>query len=214
MKKIIAMLLAMTMCVSLAACGGNSREVLKAEDLAGTWSQSFWFFPTDLVINSDSTYDYGKEKGTYGISETDNTVVLEPRFGDRTDAAYKYFNGYLYCTTRSFAKDMEYGRPFTPDENGRTNQEFIVNLGDGLEFDPAAVANSIEFKLNDDGTFYIFTSVFRYSSSLGYYFNDKPFNTYEGTYKYQDSVLTLTYEGNDYPLVVEDGVIYYMTYSK
>ena len=46
------------------------------------------------------------------------------------------------------------------------------------------------------------------------YFNDKPFNTYEGTYKYNDSILTLTYEGVDYPLVVIDGTIYYITYSK
>ena len=235
MKKALSLILALVMCLSLCACGGNSTgngtagndnadntgnsesettPVLKAEDLAGTWSQSFWFFTTDLVINSNSTYDYGEDKGTFTIAETNDAVKLTPRFGDSFDTNYKYFNGYLYCTSKSFTKDMEYGLPFTPDENGRTNQRFNINLSEGSQFDPAVVANSIDFRLNDDGTFSIFTSVFRYSSSLGYYFNDKPFNTYEGTYKYQNSILTLTYEGVDYPLVVVDGAIYYFTYSK
>ena len=232
MKKALSLLLALVMCLSFCACGNNSTDgggnsadagdnhenettpTLKAENLAGTWSQSLWFFTTDLVINSNSTYDYGEDKGTFAIHETNDGIKLNPRFGQSFDTNYKYFNGYLYCTSRSFAKDMEYGLPFTPDENGRTNQRFNINLSEGSQFDPAVVANSIDFRLNEDGTFSIFTSVFRYSSGLGSYFNDKPFNTYEGTYKYQDSVLTLTYQGVDYPLVVVDGVIYYITYSK
>ena len=95
-----------------------------------------------------------------------------------------------------------------------SNQRFNINLSEGSRFDPNVEANSIDLTFKEDGTFTIFTSIFRYSSSLGMYFNDKPFNTYEGTYKYNDSILTLTYEGVDYPLVVIDGTIYYITYSK
>jgi hypothetical protein len=109
---------------------------------------------------------------------------------------------------------MDYGLGFSPDENGMTEQRFNINLSEGTRFDEAVEANSIDLKLKKDGTFEIFISVFRYSKSLGYYFNDKPWNTYTGTYKYQDSILTLTYEGVDYPLVVLNGTIYYITYSK
>lgn len=50
--------------------------------------------------------------------------------------------------------------------------------------------------------------------ALGYYFNDKPFTTYKGTYKYTAPILTLTYDETDYPLIVKDGVIYFLTFSK
>ena len=49
---------------------------------------------------------------------------------------------------------------------------------------------------------------------IGYYFNDKPFTTYKGTYKYTAPILTLTYDETDYPLIVKDGVIYFLTFSK
>lgn len=231
MKKVISLALVLVMC--LCACqNGNSApdsdvntesidttetatvQKMNVEDLTGTWSQSLWFFTTKMALNDNTTYDYGEEKGTFSVSEIDNIVKLSPRFGSNGYTDYKYLNGYLYATKASFAKDMEYGLPFTPDENGMSNQRFNINLSEDLRFDPAVEANSIDFTLKDDGTFTIFTSIFRFSSSLGYYFNDKPFNTYEGTYRYQDSILTLTYEGADYPLVVENGVIYYMTYSK
>ena len=237
MKRFLSLLFVLVMCLTLCACGGGSpsdetitpntsedatvieTEIettpeLKAEDLTGTWSQSLWFLPTDLVINSNSTYDYGDVKGTFKISGTNDGIMLNPRYGESSDTNYRYYNGYLYSTSRSFAKDTEYGLPFTPDENGYTNQEFEINLSGSMKFDPDQVANSIELTLKKDGKFSIFTSVLRYSSSLGYYFNDKPFNTYEGTYKYQDSILTLTYNGVDYPLVVVNGVIYFITYSK
>ena len=221
MKKITALVLVLCLCLGLCACGGAGSsstgvtvKPVSAEDLAGTWSQSLWFFSTKLVMNGNSTYDYGEEKGTFAVSESNNSVKLTPRFSNDGHNDYQYFNGYLYCTSRSFTKDMEYGLGFSPDDNGMSNQRFNINLSEGSRFDPNVEANSIDLTFKEDGTFTIFTSIFRYSSSLGMYFNDKPFNTYEGTYKYNDSILTLTYEGVDYPLVVIDGTIYYITYSK
>ncbi len=215
MKKILAILLTITMCIPLVACGGGK---VKAEDLAGTWSQSLWFLPTELVINDDSTYDYGEEKGTYTLSG--NTVSLLRRFGVQEEIDYKYSDGYLYRTSIYAEKDLDYGRPFTPDENGWTNQQFGID-GEGDEnydlkdFDPAAQDTTLKLSLNDNGTFSITRTLWRYNSTYGGYMLDsEPLYTYEGTYKYEDSLLTLTYEDNDYPLVVEDGKIYYITYSK
>lgn len=142
-----------------------------------------------------------------------NNVTLSPRHSN-ANHDYVYSEGYLYSTRFSFDEDEEYGRAFSPDENGMASQKFSCNLGDGLMFDPALVENSIELTLYNDGTFSIFTSVFRYSSGLGYYFNDKPFTTYKGTYKYTAPILTLTYDETDYPLIVKDGVIYFLTFSK
>ena len=221
MKKTVTILLALCMVAGLCACGGKGAgsaeptvKPITAEDLAGTWSQSLWFFTTTLQLNGAGTYDYGEEKGTFAVSTPDNSVTLTPRFSNDGNNNYQYYNGYLYCTSRSFTKDMEYGLGFSPDENGKSNQRFNINLSEGSRFDPDVEANSIDLTFKEDGTFTIFTSIFRYSSSLGMYFNDKPFNTYEGTYQYADSILTLTYEGVDHPLVVRDGTIYYITYSK
>lgn len=219
MKKIIAFVLALCLCAGMCACGGEAsggnpakQQSVTAAELAGTWSQSLWFFTTPLVLNGNGTYDCDEEKGTFAVKN--NAVTLTPRFSNDGNNEYKFFNGYLYCTSRSFTKDMEYGLSFSPDENGKSNQRFNINLSEGSRFDPAVEANSIDLRFSEDGTFSIFTSIFRFSSSLGMYFNDKPFNTYEGTYTYADSILTLTYEGVDYPMVVIDGVIYYITYSK
>lgn len=211
MKRITALLLALVMCFALCACGSTPDPNLKEEDLSGTWSPSLWFLSTQLKLNSDGTYDYGEEKGTFGVLI--NNVTLSPRHSN-ANHDYVYSEGYLYSTRFSFDEDEEYGRAFSPDENGMASQKFSCNLGDGLMFDPALVENSIELTLYNDGTFSIFTSVFRYSSSLGYYFNDKPFTTYKGTYKYTAPILTLTYDETDYPLIVKDGVIYFLTFSK
>lgn len=212
MKKFISALLVFCLLLGLCACGAKAPK-LKAEDLVGEWSQSLWFFTTKMVMNSNGTYDYGEDKGTFTVNESTNVVKLTPRSGDSSHTEYKYFNGYLYCTSRCFAKDMEYGLGFSPDENGVTDQRFTIALTDA-RFDPNVEASSIELEFEKDGTFSIFTSVFRYSKSLGSYFNDKPFNNYKGTYKYSDSILTLTLDGVDHPLVVIDGTIYYITYSK
>lgn len=211
MKKALSLILTLVLCLSLCACVGS--KPITVEELAGTWTQSLWFFPTTLKLNSNGTFDYGEVRGTFTATKQGN-VNLTPRLTDMRYTSYEYYGGYLYATTAYFEQDMEYGLSFTPDENGKTNQRFVMNLGEGLEFDPELEATSIEFTLRDDGTFEIFTSVFRYSSSLGSYFNDKPWNTYQGTYTYQNNILTLTYEGIAYPLVAKDGRIFYMTYSK
>ena len=163
MKRITALLLALVMCFALCACGSTPDPNLKEEDLAGTWSPSLWFLSTQLKLNSDGTYDYGEEKGTFGVLI--NNVTLSPRHSN-ANHDYVYSEGYLYSTRFSFDEDEEYGRAFSPDENGMASQKFSCNLGDGLMFDPALVENSIELTLYNDGTFSIFTSVFRYSSSL------------------------------------------------
>ena len=67
MKRITALLLALVMCFALCACGSTPDPNLKEEDLAGTWSPSLWFLSTQLKLNSDGTYDYGEEKGTFGV---------------------------------------------------------------------------------------------------------------------------------------------------
>lgn len=77
MKRITALLLALVMCFALCACGSTPDPNLKEEDLAGTWSPSLWFLSTQLKLNSDGTYDYGEEKGTFGVLI--NNVTLSPR---------------------------------------------------------------------------------------------------------------------------------------
>lgn len=220
MKKAFALILVLALCFGLCACNQGNQAVeatteetkpaLKMEDLAGTWSQSLWFLPTQLTINANGTYDYGQEKGIITLGDA---VAFNPNNGTRHYNDFRYLDGYLYCPTEVFSKDDEYGLPFSPDENGRTEQEFEVNMTSDLRFDPAVKEGVIKLGLCKDGTFYIMTSTLRYSSSLGYYTYDRG-ESFDGTYKYQDSILTLTYEAKDYPLLVADGNIYYMVYTK
>jgi len=218
MKKALSLILVLTLCLSLCACGdggtteGSSntsksteKPSIKIEDITGTWSQSVWLFETDLVINANGTYDYGNEKGTITLGDA---VVFNPNNAIRLYNDFRLYDEYLYCPSASFTKDDEYGLPFSPDENGLTEQEFEVILGSsGMQFDPAFKKNHLVLGLEKTGEFYIIVNTFS-NGSFG------SSDSWSGTYKYEDSILTLTYEGVDYPLVVADGTIYYMTYTK
>lgn len=90
-----------------------------------------------------------------------------------------------------------------------------MQVGDERIFDPKTVANYIELSFSEDVMFSIKTSLWQYSSIFKRYIQNDHFNnTYKGTYKYENNILTLTYDGKDHPLVVIDGVIYFITFSK
>jgi len=229
MKKALSLLLALVLCLSLCACGGSSGENNATnapetttpptiEDLAGTWSQSLWFLTTDLVLNANGSYDYGNNvsKGLASVLDNGTKLQLAQKGGDDYiyHKNYGLFSNYIYSTGATFSGDSEYGLPFTPDENGRSNQEFYHNLEADSRYDPASKCNYLKLKLNSDGTFTLSLHHYHYATTMGINVVDNLYSDYTGTYNYKDSILTLTSNGIDCPLVVIDGKIYYITYTK
>ncbi len=234
MKKALSLILALMLCFTLCACGNEvhtdeeeTSTVLETEaeiptvtieDLSGTWSQSLWFLTTDLVLNANGTYDYGDNvsKGLATLLEEGTELKLAEKGGDDYiyHKNYAIYNNYIYSTGASFSGDTEYGLPFAPDENGRSNQEFYDNLDADTRYDPASKCNYLNLKLNTDGTFTLSLYNYHYATTMGMNVVDTLYSDYTGTYSYKDSILMLTYDGIDCPLVVVDGKIHYITYTK
>ena len=233
MKKVLTLMLVLVTIISTVACNGESgdktsdtnndvemettEKVPEAEmniaDLAGTWESSIWVLPTKLVFNENTTFDYGKyAKGTFTLSDDGSEITLTKKSGYLKYLNYSVFNDYIYTTDVAFDEDADYGLPLTVDENGRSDQTFVLTyIGGKTVFDPDTDICSIQLDLKKDGTFCLIDGY--WSSKFNSQMSVTPQGR-KGTYSYSDSILTLTYEGKDYPFVVIDGTNYFITYTK
>lgn len=240
MKKAFSLILALSLSLSLCACGGSSNTqssnnttettettteptaALTVESVAGTYESILWCFHDSFTLNSNTTYEYKDEvkhtdntmeyvepraeKGTFSI--TDNRLNLEQKLSSGVSSTLPNImvNNCFYDTKwRVFEEDVDYGLVFSPDEMGMTDQTFESWV---LNNDiPGSDHNYIILDLNKDGSF---------SLQLGLKLSTFDVaETYSGTYAYADNILTLTYEGKDYPLfVTEAGQIYFVGYKK
>lgn len=184
----------------------NPGKELEAVDVAGTYVSSS-FFDSSIVLNTDGTfnrYEGNVERGRGTFEATEKRVVLHnanTTFSDG-DNSFDIRGPYYYRTTEDMWPDG-YGAAFFEldtydrapefDENGRSNQTFEVNLTGTADGDDIALT------LKDGGTFAI-----KSNGVVGY----------EGSYKLQDEVLTLTYNKGTLIFIYTDDKIFFDVYEK
>ncbi|MBQ7399222.1 MAG: hypothetical protein IJW06_01995 [Clostridia bacterium] len=181
-------------------------EEVTAETVAGTYKTRMWFLDESIVLNTNTTYELGNEKGTFTINEKTLTLTSKDNSYDKEE--YIIGNNCVYEKDDHwyFDKDEEYGLFFSPDENGFTDQSFeacVINGNAG-----GSGYSWFLLDLNTDGTFTLKVGN-REVSSLDIH------KTYEGTYTSDGSNVTLAYEGQNYPmLLTEDNKIIFLVYYK
>lgn len=217
MKRILAFALAMALCLPLWACGEevaaettvppvtNGAEKLKdpatLESMAGTYQPRLWFLEHTLTLNPNGAYTFGSETGSW---DTDGiTVSLD----SPTVPTLLAGNQCIYTfNTWCFDADTDTGITFTPDHNGMTDQSFEARTPGGKI--PGCECDWICLDLNADGTFAL---------QLGNKTDGTPQvqETFTGTYTAPKNTLLLTYNGQDYPLIVSNAnYIYFFIYDK
>ena len=229
MKKTISLFLALVLCLSLCACGGGNSDTpatsetdeatqaptaeattdptsITAESLAGTYKATLWFLDHTITLNANTSYDFGtSEKGTFKIDGNCIEFYNKEGFVNR-----QYLVGesciYQVETAWVFDKDEDYGLAFSPDEYGLADQTFVARMVNtnipGCDF------SQIVLDLNTDGSFVL---------SLGHRTSTTADITesFEGTYTSDNSAITLTYNGQDYLLILNDrNHIHFMVYDK
>jgi uncharacterized lipoprotein YehR (DUF1307 family) len=232
MKKVISLILVLVLCLSLSACGGENNsetvsqtentvqtenstqatepapivETVTAESLAGTYKASLWFLDHAITLNANTSYDFGTtEKGTFKLNGNCIDFYNKEGFVNR-----QYVAGenciYQVETAWVFEKDEEYGLAFSPDESGMADQTFVARMIDTNM--PGCDYSQIVLDLNTDGSFIL---------SLGHRSSTTADITesFEGTYTSNNSAITLTYNGQDYLLILNDSNhIHFMVYNK
>ena len=227
MKKMISLLLALVLCLSLCACDSTNEgetssqaenttqateastesvEVLSAESVAGTYKANLWFLDHTITLNANTSYDFGTtEKGTFKLNGNCIDFYNKEGFVNR-----QYIAGenciYQVETAWVFDKDEDYGLAFSPDENGMADQTFVARMVDTNM--PGCDFSQIVLDLNTDGSFVL---------SLGHRSSTTADITesFEGTYTSNDSAITLTYKGQDYLMILNDSNhIHFMVYNK
>lgn len=209
MKKALSLLLALVMCLSLCACGGGNEtpetpeatteapttpESITAESLAGTYKTRLWFLNHTITLNANTSYDFGAdEKGTFKLDE--NAIALNSKNENRTRRFVAGDNCIYTFESWRFDKDKEYGLAFSPDANGMADQTFeACVLNSNM---PGCGYNWICLDLNTNGSFVLKLGN-RTTTSLDVA------ETFEGTYTSDTSSLTLTYNGQSYPLILNN----------
>jgi uncharacterized lipoprotein YehR (DUF1307 family) len=213
MKKALSLILALVLCLSLCACGGGNdapktpvKETITAESLAGTYKATLWFIDHSITLNANTSYDFGDtEKGTFKLDGNNVDFYNKEGFVNR-----QYFAeaNYIYQidTAWVFDKDEEYGLAFSPDENGMADQTFVSEMLNTNM--PGCDYSKIVLDLNTDGSFVL---------SLGHRTRTTAEITksFEGTYVSDDSAITLTYDGQDYVMILNNSNhIHFMAYEK
>ena len=225
MKRTIVFLLALLLCLSLCACSTEDptptvseteapteatevpTETVSAESIAGTYKTALWFLDETITLNPNTSYtSTDGTKGTYSIYGA-RTVIIDPVYDSDPDRQYIFTGDSLLDTTGwVFDEDDEFGLAFSPDTNGFTTQTFQDCVIGGKM--PGCKYSWIALILENDGSFELRLGD-RYTTSLDIA------ETFDGTYAYADSVLTLTYEGQDYPLSVsKNGQINFLEFHK
>ena len=219
MKKALALILALVICLSVCACDSNktndtddtktventtepientteSKKELTAESVAGTYKTTMWFLDETITLNSNTTYTSSNgSKGTFSIISS-NIIVLKPVDNPSAERRFRYTeDGLIDFDDWIFEKDEEFGLVFTPNENGLTEQTFEDCLINGKL--PGCDYNWFVLLLKMDGSFELRTGK-RYTTSIDIK------DVFNGTYTYTDSKLTLSYDGQEYTMLVGD----------
>lgn len=216
-KKILSLLLALVLCLSLAACGGESAapknngetapDDTKTETPAPTPEEEsvevpgsylpVGPFPVDIIaLNENGSYDCGEDKGTYSADDDGERITIKPKEGS---SRYLTACGEYYHTDTKMTEDTEYGLTPAFDANGRSNQGFTINL-DGTD---------LTLELSDDGSF-----TFSYSKESEAYYRLFDVVTFDGSYTLDDTVLNLNSGSGTFRLLFADDALYPIVYAK
>ena len=155
-----------------------------------------WFIDETITLNSNTTYTSSDgSKGTFSISES-GIIGLNPVDSSSADRRFRYTeDGLIDFDDWVFEKDEEFGLVFTPNENGLTEQTFEDCVINGKL--PGCDYNWFVLFLKMDGSFELRTGK-RYITSIDIK------DVFNGTYTYSDSKLTLSYDGQEYTMLVGD----------
>lgn len=215
MRKLFLSILSAALILSLAACGGTQGETDSpagspsaltdspapeptpgAPVIPGTYEAVSLYQTPAYQLNENGSYDAGEEKGTY-TSYTDGSITIKPKEESQTKTLTAY--GVYYHTSGAFSEDTEYGMAPTFDSSGRSSQSF----------ETTAASTTVKLELHEDGSF-----VFSTSSKSPVYFRGTDVVAYEGTYTLENEILNLNWNGADYPMLLLDGKLYYLVYTK
>lgn len=103
MKKLIALLLAVVMCLCLVACGEGSEQgagkINVASKAVGTWTGTTFYGDFTLVLNADMTGEYTEGKETIAITwfadEATRLVII-----NIPEEAYDYTQAFTYLESK------------------------------------------------------------------------------------------------------------------
>ena len=189
MKKILALIFTAALMLSLAACGGVS-----SKQISGSYTAAALMPCISFELNEDGTYQHGEEKGTYTLDKASGSLSMQPVTG----AEYTLLaSGEYYHTEAAMTTDTEYGKAPTFDEDGHSHQTFTTEVE----------GSALTLALREDGSY-----SFSYGSPSTV--NDKLTDTvsFEGNYRLEDTVLFLTWNEMDFPLLFVDDAIYPIVY--
>lgn len=221
MKQALFLILALLLCLWMCSCSKEApsatpttavtngskklKEPLTVESLAGTYKSRLWFLDHTITLNADSTYILGNDE--------EGTFILEDKYitFDSEDSSitknYIAGNDCIYTfESWHFDADEASGVTFSPDQNGFTDQSFEGHTPGGNI--PGSHYNWIFLDLNADGTFTLKLGS-KGTSSLDVA------ETFEGTYISKNATLLLTYNGQDYPLIMNNAnYTFFLIYDK
>lgn len=220
MKKIATLFLAGILCLSICACGNKtgtettatSKEIKTEADAVGTYRSVGLFLQYECTLNENTTFDIvgnnyqGSTKGTYNVRKTDE-IELKPK--NNAADIWRKKGKHYYSTdenylTKVFKKDLEYELKPTFDANGRSNQSFKTGEGDQFNY-----SEGFELSLNDDGTYLAKHTIFS-KVSMTYELEE----IFEGTYNFKEETLWLSYQENEYPLLLINDQLYFDVVEK
>jgi hypothetical protein len=203
MKKNCCLLLLFVMLFSLCACGGG-----KSEDAAGTYKSASMFLNNTYTLNENGSYDKTPNiKGTYKASATNGFTLSQANSSSEEVFSKKgeyYYRTNLICC---FEKDDDYGLEVSFDSNGRSNQSFSANY-DTID-QSSMLVKTLGLILNEDGTYKL--NDMQVYITQGQVVDKK---TFEGTYKFENDILWLNYNGTNYPMLLVNGKLYFDVIEK
>lgn len=196
MKKVLAMVLVLALCLALGACGSSSEE-----DVVGTYAYASGIYSgaigegDTLSLHDDFTYDWGYERGTYKVSG--NKIVLTNSHGNRVTTLIKQGD---FCYSENLEPIVDdYGRTITFSKEGRIEHWFRWS-----KLESNNVFDSYDLTLYENGSFYLLTALDRNSV-------DYSLSKIEGNYSLENNILTLTSEDVTYYLVcTNEGITKYV----
>ncbi len=197
MKKILSFILVLVLALSLCAC---SEEKVTEEKITGTYKNIGIFSDEEYTLNEDLTFKAtDSTKGTY-VLNTDGAIWFSR--GDEQGFVFEKMGDYYYRTggVDCFSRDItEDAFEVSFDEKGHSNQSFSVStIGEYY---------TIDFK--EDGTYYATYELYKVED---YSLITK--KEFEGKYTLKDNILWLEHGENKYPMIHDDGALYFNVIQK
>ena len=190
MKSKLSLILIAALALTLTACSGKEAEI------PGTYESVSLVSGTAYVLNENGSFDKGEEKGTYTVADDGRGIVLQPKDG----TAYSLLaSGEYYYTETAMTEDTEYGMAPSFDENGHANQTFTTE----------AEGSTLTLTMREDGSY-------SFSCSKPSDVSSKLTDTlsFDGSYRLEDTVLFLNWNGLDFPVLFVNDAIYPIVYVR